>query len=118
MEQVPTDSISSCEMEQKQIYTMKNDFVFIERSYNDCKLWQTKHPQSLIVTWQESMQLCVVKLKPSAQEILFSMVNKWLFLFSLPLSSWLPWNSADMIISFYPWGNPFEGIILDASITL
>jgi len=27
-------------------------------------------------------------------------------------------NSADMIISCYLWGNPFEGIIWDASRTL
>lgn len=44
MEQMPSDSISSCEMEQKQIGTMKNDFVFIQGSCNDCKLCQTKQP--------------------------------------------------------------------------
>lgn len=50
MEQMSSDGISSCEMEQKQTYTMKNDFVFIERSCNEYKLCQTKYPQSLIAT--------------------------------------------------------------------
>lgn len=59
------------------------------------------------------------KLKTQAQEILFSMVNKLLFLFFIDIIfSTALRNSADMITSWYLWGNPFEGIILDVSITL
>ena len=46
MEQMPFDSTSSCEMEQKQIYTMKNDFATSFYENNDCKLCQTKHPDT------------------------------------------------------------------------
>lgn len=91
---------------------------FIERSCNDCRLCQTKHPNTLIVTWQKAMQLHVVKPKTQAKKISFSMVNKWLSVLITIIFSPALRNSADMIIFRYLWENPFEVIILDASITL